>query len=261
MDFLRLETTILPIKAETVFTVAGFEISNAMMSGLLVTLIIATILIIFNLKFKAKGTPGTFQLVLEMLVEAILGFITQITGDEKVARKILPLVGGLMIYLLLANTILTIPGIGSLLYDGVTVFRAHTTDFNATFGIAVSMVIFTHLASISKVNIFNHLNKYLRIGTVISSFRKGIGPGMLSLIDLFIGFLDIVSEFAKSLSISLRLFGNMFAGEVLGSVIAGLIALFAPIPLLILSLFSGAIQAVVFTALTASFFGGQLSEE
>jgi F-type H+-transporting ATPase subunit a len=125
----------------------------------------------------------------------------------------------------------------------------------------VAVIIWTQVYSIQKFNIFGHINKYVKVTTVINGFKQGIGPGMLSIIDFLIGLLDIVSELAKSLSLSIRLFGNMFAGELLSGIVLSAFALVAPVPLMLLALFTGFLQALVFGALTSSYFGLALSDD
>ncbi|KXK27570.1 MAG: ATP synthase subunit a [candidate division WS6 bacterium OLB20] len=260
-SFFQYESELLQVQSEAVFSIGEIAVTNSMMSALLVTFLVILLCIWASTSLKKAAVPGKFQLVVETLVMTAMGFVDNITGDSRVTRKIFPLIGGLLIYLLLANTFLVIPGLSSLQYDGKQIFRPTTTDFNATFGIATAMLIFVHLFTIMEGSLLGFIGKYIRVGEVVKGFRQGIGPGIMSIIDLFIGLLDIISEFAKSLSLSLRLFGNIFAGELLSSVMMGIFAIFLPIPFLVLSLFSGVVQAIVFGALTSSYFGIALKEE
>lgn len=259
-SFFQVKSELLAVQSEIIFEIAGIPFTNSMLSALLVTFLVI-LLCIWASNLKKAEVPGRFQLAIETLFQSALSFVDNITGDSKVTRQIFPIIGTLLIYLLLANTFLVIPGLTSIQIDGKQIFRPTTTDFNATFGIAVAILIFVHLFMVRKDNIIVYIGKYIRIGDVVKGFSKGIGPGLLSIIDLFIGLLDIISELAKSLSLSLRLFGNMFAGELLSAVMMGIFAIFLPIPFLVISLFSGVIQAIVFGALSASYFGIALKDD
>jgi F-type H+-transporting ATPase subunit a len=85
---------------------------------------------------------------------------------------------------------------------------------------------------------------------VIKGFKKSLGEGAVSVIGFFVGLIEVFSEVAKMVSLSLRLFGNVFAGEVLLTVLASLIAFLVPLPFMALELLVGLIQATVFSMLT-----------
>ncbi|KXK07825.1 MAG: ATP synthase subunit a [candidate division WS6 bacterium OLB21] len=260
-SLFQLKSELISVQSDVIFSLFGIGFTNSMISALLVTSLLILLSIWASRSLQIYSKPGKFQLVIEIIVQTALNFFTQITGKEEIARRIFPIVGTLMLYLLISNTVLLIPGITSITYDGQSLFRPTTSDFNSTFGLAVAVIVFVHIFSIHKKGVPAYLNSYFRFGGIIEGFKKGIGAGILSFIDFFVGLLDVVSELAKSLSLSLRLFGNIFAGELLASVMMGIFALFLPIPFFVLSLFSGVIQAIVFSALTASYFGMALSEE
>jgi F-type H+-transporting ATPase subunit a len=99
------------------------------------------------------------------------------------------------------------------------------------------------------------------VGKVVSAFRKpGLGCGgrigtfFMGLIDVFVGLIETVSEFGKIVSFSFRLFGNIFAGEVLLGVIGFLIPYIVSLPFFGLELFVGFVQALVFMMLSVAFF-------
>ena len=130
------------------------------------------------------------------------------------------------------------------------ILRPANTDLNLTAAMAIVAVISSHLFGLFTVGIFTHLNKFIQIGTLIKSLRKGPIAIFTAIIELGVGLLEIISEMAKVLSLSLRLFGNIFAGEVLISVIGSLVAFLVPTPFMMLELLVGLIQAGVFTMLT-----------
>lgn len=258
-NIFSIDSGLPTVPPDTLFYIQDFPVTNSMLAGAFLTILIVIFAGFVLLFTKKTGTPSKFQIFLETLYVLFLSFIEQIVGSKKVAQKILPIIGTIFIYIGLSNILTIVPGIDSLIYtvDGTTYsfFRTHTSDINTTFGIAAAMIIATQMYSIAETNIFIHFGKYIKILPVIKGFRKSIGDGFIAIIDLFVGLLDIVSEFAKSISLSLRLFGNMFSGLMLGGIILGALAIIAPIPLLFLSLFSGLLQALVFGALAASYFG------
>jgi len=115
---------------------------------------------------------------------------------------------------------------------------------------ALVAVVSSHVFGFVAIGFFTHLGKFIQIGNVLKSIKKGPMAIFTALIEFGVGILEIVSEIAKVLSLSLRLFGNVFAGEVLISVISALIAALAPAPFMLLEVLVGIIQASVFAMLT-----------
>ena len=100
------------------------------------------------------------------------------------------------------------------------------------------------------VGFFTHVGKFIQIKNLLLSFTKGPIAVFQAVIEFGVGFLEIISEVAKIVSLSLRLFGNIFAGEVLISVISALVVAVVPTPFMILEVLVGLIQASVFAMLT-----------
>ncbi|HNT29903.1 MAG TPA: FoF1 ATP synthase subunit a, partial [bacterium] len=117
------------------------------------------------------------------------------------------------------------------------IFRPGTADLNTTFALAIISVVTTWVLGIKHLGFKKHLSKFFNL--------KGIHS--------FVGILEFVGEFSKILSFSFRLFGNIFAGEVLLAVIGSLIPVFVPLPFIGLEIFVGAIQALVFALLSVVF--------
>lgn len=250
--FLQVPVEQPPVQPETLFHIGNFPVTNAMM--LAGALTIALFLFTFFATRKPKLAPSKLQSVVEMLVEGFVGLLESIAGSKKNAIKLLPLIGALFVYIGLGNLVALFPGVTSLTYDGVSVFRTATNDFNFTFSIALAMVIYTNYASLREFGIFGHLGKFFKFKEVYLGFKSSIGDGVLAIVDFLIGLLDIVSELAKVISLSLRLFGNMFAGDVLAAILLGTLALAVPAPWLAMNLLVGVLQALVFGALTAAYY-------
>lgn len=235
----------ISLKAQELFSIGGFNITN----GLFLTLIVSIILITFSFIFrsKIKIIPGKLQGAVEMGVEGLLGLMESTLGSMQNAERYFPLVATIFIFILCSNLLGIFPGVGSLMFSAeggpafggegheVPLFRSPAADLNFTLAFAVISVIVTNIIGMASVGVFKHIGKFI-------NFK---GP-----IDFFIGILELISELAKIISLSFRLFGNVFAGEVLLTIISFLAPYFIPLPFLFLELFVGMIQAFIFAMIT-----------
>jgi len=129
----------------------------------------------------------------------------------------------------------------------VPIFRAPSSDLNMTFALAITVMVLVQVFGLRERGI-GYIGHFIRL----DGFRKkGIGMG---LIDFFLGLVELISEIAKILSFSFRLFGNIFAGEVLMIVIISLVSLLVLVLIFGLEIFVGTIQAFVFFILALVFF-------
>ena len=119
---------------------------------------------------------------------------------------------------------------------------------------AVMTIVLTHIFGIVAVGFFRYANKFVKLGDIWRSLRKGGISIMVAVIEFGVGIIEIFSEIAKMVSLSLRLFGNVFAGEVLLTVIGSLVAFFVPLPFIALEILVGLIQAIVFSMLVLVSF-------
>ena len=253
MNFLQIKRDTAGIDPEIIFSIGGFPISNTT----LLLLLIAIVLFLFSFfkirKFKIK--PTKVQALTEILYEGIVGLINQITGSAKLSKRILPIIGTLLVGIGIANLVtLVVPGLTSITFDGVSIFRTPTADFNTTFSLALACVILTHIVSIVDWGFFGHVGKYLQFAEIYKGFRQSPSKGGLALVGFFVGILDVIGEFAKVVALSLRLFGNMYAGEVLMIVIFGGLAYLLPSLWIAMSLLTAVVQALVFGLLVAAYY-------
>jgi F-type H+-transporting ATPase subunit a len=247
---------IPPLVAEPIFHIGTFPVTNTYINSWIAVLFF--VVIAFLLKNKVSLIPGKIQNAAEGVLEFILGYIDNVTKDRVRSLKFLPIVGGLFLFILFSNWVGLIPGTGSigrhLLVHGeeelVPLFRPANTDLNMTLAMAVAAVVLSHVLGIIAIGFWKYSNKFLKFGDLFRSFRKGGISIMVAVIEFGVGLIEIFSEVAKMVSLSLRLFGNVFAGEVLLTVLASLIAFFVPLPFMFLELLVGLIQAVVFAMLT-----------
>jgi F-type H+-transporting ATPase subunit a len=227
----------ISLKAQEIFNIGGFGITNSLFS----TLIVSAFLIICGLVLSRniRIVPGTVQAGIEMGVEWLLELMESMLGSAKKAEQYFPLVATIFIFIMASNFSGILPWVGSLVikHGGreVSLFRSPAADLNFTLAFAIISVVLTNIIGMMSVGAFSHIGKFL-------NFKSPIG--------FFIGILEMISEFAKIISLSFRLFGNVFAGEVLLTIVAFLAPYVIPLPFLFLELFVGFIQAFVFAMLT-----------
>jgi len=227
----------ISLKAQELFNIGSFNVTNSFLLTLVASLVLVTFSLI--IRSRIKMVPGKLQGAVEMGMEGFLGLMESTLGSAQKAEKYFPLVATIFIFILTSNLLGILPGVGSLMYHGggheAPLFRSPAADLNFTLAFAVVSVIVTNIIGMASVGIFKHIGKYI-------NFK---GP-----IDFFIGILEIISEIAKIISLSFRLFGNVFAGEVLLTIIFFLVPYFVPLPFLFLEIFVGAIQAFIFAMIT-----------
>ncbi|MEK7080767.1 MAG: F0F1 ATP synthase subunit A [Patescibacteria group bacterium] len=227
----------ISLKAQQLFTLGSYSVTN----GLLLTLTVSVILICFAFVINRRVNiiPGRLQSVAEMGVESLLNLMESTLGSASKAQKYFPLVATIFIFILCSNLLGIFPGVGSLWMENngaeVPLFRSPAADLNFTLAFAVISVLLTNIIGMASVGVFRHLGKFFNFSSPIN---------------FFIGILELISEIAKIISLSFRLFGNVFAGEVLLTIIFFLAPYFIPLPFMFLEIFVGMIQAFIFAMIT-----------
>lgn len=229
---------------EYLLEIKGWPITNA--------LIMAWFAIVFLVIFsnfitrRLKEVPGKTQCLIEALIEGMVSFMTTVTGDKEKTKKFFPLVATFFLFILISNWMGILPGVGSIGIKTIhehkeiitPLMRSTNSDLNMTLALGILSVLAVQIFGITTMGFFKHTSRFI-------SFK---GP-----INFFTGILEIIAEMAKVISFSFRLFGNIFAGEVLLTAMFFLIPLFIPLPFLLLEIFVGFIQALVFSMLTLVF--------
>lgn len=240
----------ISLTAEKIFEAGmGIQITNS----ILTTWIAMTILLLFSIAatYRLRLIPSNLQQIGEIVVEGLYNLFQSILQDK--TKIFFPLVATYFLYIITVNWIGLLPGVGTIgiyaLKEGhqafVPLFRSGTADLNTTLGLALISILVIQISGFKTLG-FSYLRKFF-------NFKNPIY--------FFVGILELVSEFSKILSFAFRLFGNIFAGEVLLTVIAFLIPIMAPIPFLGMELFVGFIQAMVFSMLTSVFLSLALAKE
>lgn len=257
---------------ETLFQLGPLSLTNTLFTTIIILISIVIFILVFRWRYNFNN-PGNFQLLIEYAISALYGLVEDITGKAQ-ARKIFPFVFTFFIYILFANwlgLLLLVPSfsIGEphhvdstleclksghcyLTSHGLEelehtkhIFRPPTSDLSAAISFALISVVVTNALGFSYLG-WGYLKKYINFSNPIN---------------FFVGLLEILSEFGKVISFSFRLFGNIFAGEVLILVITSISFGFATFPFLGLEIFVGLIQALVFFMLTTVFISLAISHE
>jgi F-type H+-transporting ATPase subunit a len=221
---------------------AGLVVFDVSISSTILTswIIIAVLLVvIIALARRPTLIPGRGQNAIEALYGGLYDFALGIGGHT--AGRYVPLFASLFVYILFCNWSGLMPLVGK-----VEFLRAPTSDVNITVGLAlVSFVVF-HLEGVRALGVGGYLGKFFPLG----EFRKGIGAGIMG---LFVGIIEFLLEFIKPLTLAMRLFGNIYGGEVALGVVTGLLIAIVPIAIYGLEFILNVVQALIFSLLTLMF--------
>jgi len=229
------------LKSEYVLAVGGLSLTNTFITSVLVTVI----LFFFSLFFYSKKDDHKNIVVngMRILIFEILKLIDMVTGDRQLSKKILPLISTFFIFIITANLLAIAPGfLGSFLVvapaGSVSFLRSPNSDLTTTLALAIFSVLAIQFFSFRTLGFRKYAGRFINL----------VNP-----IKFILGIFEIISEAVKVVSFSFRLFGNVFAGEILLLVIAFLIPYIVPLPFMILEVFVGTIQAFIFAILTLTF--------
>ena len=259
MEKIAHEITLF---AEPITHVGNFTITNSLITAWVAVFII--VIISFILRYRLNSVPNKFQSVFEVLIEEALNLCDQVTNNRAISIKIFPVAISVFFFILINNWLGVVPlgGFG-ILERGehglafVPFIRGGTADINTTLALATMAVVGANVFGVFSIGIWKTFNKYVNLKVLGSIFRKiRHEPTIIIVapITFFVGLIEIVGEFAKIASLSFRLFGNVFAGEVLLASMAALIAYVIPVPFLFLEILVGVIQALIFSMLLVVYF-------
>lgn len=275
--------SIAQIQPETIFYIGGFPVSNTLL-GTWIAIVILVVCFYFATRNRAI-IPSKFQSAVEITVEYMRGLVESVSGKE-MGRKFFPLVAVLFIFIVVPNMLDVFPGIdtvgaingkgiqdlhltaaqcqpflgflpncqpvaGFLLFGNISNqiipwIRPATTDLNLTLAMALVAVITCQVYGFATLGAKEHLNKYINV----RALRQLNFGGFIA---FFVGLLEIVSELARIISFSFRLFGNIFAGSAVLAVFAFILPFVSDIIFIPLEMFVAVVQALVFAMLTLVF--------
>ncbi len=219
--------------------VLGYLGNLPITNTLLVSWIVMAILIIaaFFVRIRLASSPKGFQNFFELIIET--GYQTVEELAHKKSKAFFPWVMTFFLFILTANLVGLFPGFATITYKHVPFLRSINSDLNMTLSLALLSVIVTHIFAIKYLGVKNYLKKWFSL-EMFGVF-------------LFVGLLELVSEFTKIVSLSFRLFGNIFAGEVVLGTVSSIFAFIVPLPFYFLELIVAFVQAAVFMMLTLVF--------
>jgi F-type H+-transporting ATPase subunit a len=282
----------IQVPAETVTHLFGnFYLTNTMIAALIGDFILILLAIcVYRASRRREQIFTGIPAVIELVLEAIYNLVESTAGKR--ARRIFPWVATIILVVLVANWLELIPGVDSIgllheveagqegypvkeilpglltivekngadvsqgkLYGLIPFVRAASTDLNFTAALAVVSVLMTQLIGVQALGP-GYFTKFLNFRGAARMWVKenvGVFDVIMPILDIFVGLLELVTEFAKVLSFSFRLFGNLFAGSVLLFVLGSLVPVFVQSGVVLFEFFVGVIQALVFGMLTMVF--------
>lgn len=249
------ELHVPDLSAQTITSVGGFPITNSVL-GTWVALVVLLVLV-WLVARRPRLVPVGMQNAFEVLYEQFATLVNGVLEDDRKTRKFLPLIISIFFFVLVVNWVSLLPGFGTVLYgqdEAVSLLRAGSSDLNLTLALAAVSFLVAQVVGVFAVGFFRYSGKFLNFSALFKRpFRiKNI---LLFVPQFLLGLIELISESAKLVSLSFRLFGNIYAGEVLLVVFGTLLPVFVPLsgPFYILEVFVGLIQAFVFAMLTIVF--------
>ncbi|NTU47051.1 F0F1 ATP synthase subunit A [Candidatus Roizmanbacteria bacterium] len=232
----------ISIKAEPIFHLFGFTVTNSLLSTWIVLILFVGIALYYYHQSQQKKRSLVFYL-LNTVFKAVYSLLSSITKDK--ADVFFPILGSFFFFIILLNWFGLLPGVGTVLVSGaeeggkmIPLLRGGNADLNTTVMLGALSIVVSQYYGFRYLG-WDHVKKYLNFTNPIA---------------FYVGILEIVSEFSRVASFSFRLFGNIFAGEVLLVVIASLVPILVSFPFLMMEIFVGFIQALVFALLSAVIF-------
>lgn len=238
----------ISLAPEALFHIGTFPFVNTLPMAWIVMAVL--MLIAFVVWATLRAVPRGAQNLVESVFESALKLMDSVTGSRALSYKFFPVVMTIFLFVLLSNLIEIVPGLGTIglweVHEGKTVLvpfiRSSSADLNVTLAIALVSVLATQIMGIAVLGAFKYAGKFL-----VPPWKSPY------IVGTFVGALELIAEAAKVVSFSFRLFGNIFAGEVLLTVALFLVPYIVPLPFLALEIFVGLVQAVVFSMLTLVF--------
>lgn len=236
-----MEGIHISLKPEVIGHIGNIPITNTLLMSWVVVLVLAFFGSMIGR--RAALVPKKVQVAVELLFTSVLTYIEETLEDKKLARKFFPLLMTIFLFIFTANALEFTPGIGSLGFfheagDFTPLLRSMNTDFNMTLALAVISFFVIEVTGVAILGFLKYFKKFVNVSSVMG---------------FLVGLMELLSEVARLISFSFRLFGNIFAGEVLIMVAMAFLPGLLPVPLMVFEVFVGFIQAAVFALLTLFF--------
>ena len=224
--------------------ILGHAFMMPITNSLIMTWAVMALLLMLAALFRRSLSlvPSRMQAGVEAVADSALNYMSETLGDERLARTFFPLVATIFIFVALANVLEFLPGIGSIGFehDGefLPLLRAPAADLNFTLALAAIAFFTIEITSIAALGVVTYVSKYVNVASPVS---------------FIVGLIEFISNLGRLISFSFRLFGNIFAGEVLVLVAIFFVPYVLPAPLMLFEMFIGVVQGLVFAMLTLFF--------
>ncbi|MBU1032270.1 F0F1 ATP synthase subunit A [Patescibacteria group bacterium] len=222
------------LKPEILGYFKSLPITNTLLVGWITIIVLA--LFSFVATRKVSLIPSGLQNLFELVIDFGYGTVEELSGEKR-AKVFFPIVMTFFLFILVSNWMGLLPGFSTITFEHQPLLRSMNSDLNMTLALALISAFLTHTFAIHYLGILDYLKKWFSLNPIF----------------LFVGFMEIVGEFTKIVSLSFRLFGNIFAGEVALLTIASIFAFVIPLPFYFLEIIVGFVQAAVFMMLTLVF--------
>ena len=220
----------------------GFHVSTEhdiipdylVMAGLIV-LIMTVVGLVLRSRLSVDN-PGALQILIEDAVGALGGLLDEYIGHK--GRRYLPLVGTIGTFVLIGNLMGLIPGL-----------MAPTSSINVTLGCALTVWVYYHIQGVREQGVLAYLKHF----AAPPGAPLWIAPIMLP--------IEIISHLSRVMSLSLRLFGNIFGEELVILILFSIVPFLVPLPMMFLGIITGTLQAFIFVMLTTIYLSGAVAIE
>lgn len=242
------ESLHVSIKAEPIFMIGEFGVTNSMLVSVLGYLLVLGWLLWVARKAQQPEDKkkGFFTRLAIWCFTGLYNTCHEIIPNKKLCNIIAPFAISLFFFIALQYYVGILPFVGdAITWNGTPMFRGPAADLNFTFALAILAIVVIQIMATIKHGFGGNIGRYIR-----NPIKDPMG--------FFEGLLELVAEFSRLIALSMRLFGNVFAGEVLILIVAWLTQFASPILMpfvYIFELFIGGIQAYVFFSLTVVFAG------
>ncbi len=217
-----------------------FPINNALVSAWFSIAVLVTIALF--IKYKIRIVPGRFQTLIESLFEYVLDYMEEVLENKKLARRLFPIIMTIFLFVLVSNWAEHLPFFETLKihtnYGEVALFKSANTDLNTTLALAIISFFTVEILGVASLGVWKYTAKFINFSSPLN---------------FAIGIIELISELARLIAFSFRLFGNILAGEVLILIVKYFVPYMLPVPLIGFELFVGFIQAAIFALLTLYF--------
>jgi len=219
-------------------SLVGIEVKNSehlVPDYVVMSLIVAVVLILFfSLSSrKPKLIPSKLQNVLELIIQFFENLLTELIGEK--GQKYLPMVATLGLFILACNLLGLVPG-----------FMSPTSKINVTAGCALTVFVYYHWQGIKSLGFFKYLKHFM---------------GPIPLLAPLMIPIEVISHFSRPLSLSMRLFGNIFAEELLILIMVSILPFLLPLPFMLMAIITAIVQAYVFVLLSCIYIAGAVAHE